>query len=162
NFGFAADPRPGAIAGKVFDDSNGDGKLSPGEIGAGNVTVVADWSGGTPATKERSVQTASDGSYRLDELPTGSYHVSFYVPDHATGSLESIPIPAVTAIPGQSVAGPNLGFIRDATVRGFVFDDVNGNGVRDPDESPLPHVRVHVQLVHDGFEDTDVYFQTSV
>lgn len=163
NFGFANDPRFGSIIGKVFDDSNGDGEPDPGELGAASITVVARTRGvGSSVGKEYFAQTASDGIYRFDGLPLGKYDMDFGIPDHASQTYESWPFSSVQTIPGQSVAGTDLSYIRDATVRGFIFNDVNGNGVRDSGEAPLPRVRVHVQLVRGDFDDTEVYFETSI
>jgi ELWxxDGT repeat protein len=163
NFGFTSDPRNAGIRGTVFDDSNGDGRRATGETGAKNVTVYADLNDNQLFdTGEPSVQTAADGSYDLEGLPAGSIHVDFIVPDKTSRTYVEFPLSAVLAPPGQSVVGPDFSFIRNATVRGFVFGDTNGDGVRGPGEVPLARVRVHVQLAQNGFEDIYVPFQATV
>jgi hypothetical protein len=48
-----------------------------------------------------------------------------------------------------------FGFARGGIVQGYVFNDGNGNGVRDPGESGIFGARAFVDLDNDGVVDAD-------
>jgi len=159
NFGIANDPRPASIAGTVFDDGDGDGNLDANEARTAGATVFIDSNtNGVLDDDETRVQTAEDGSYEFDGLKFGSYRISFIAPPKTTGHSY---YNSTIALPGRAIVGPDLGFTHNSTVRGQLFSDINGNGVRDGVEPALGGVRVRLQFVNYDVEYVSVYFQAS-
>jgi hypothetical protein len=126
----------GMVSGVAFDDLNGNGVRDTGEAGIGGVTIsLVD--GGTISTT-----TAGDGTYSFSGVASGSYAVEATAPagfTHTTAG--SVPI---NMVPG-GVAFANFGFREQGTVSGFVFNDANGNGVRDAGETGIGGVQVELK-----------------
>ncbi|MBK8457773.1 MAG: DUF11 domain-containing protein [Phyllobacteriaceae bacterium] len=72
----------GSIAGTVFEDDNSDGAFTPGEPLEGGVTVQLLQNGIVIAT----TTTAADGSYRFDDVPTGTGYTVAAI-DPASGAV---------------------------------------------------------------------------
>jgi hypothetical protein len=87
------------IHGTVYGDTNGDGKLSPGEYGLAGITVLLTG----PVTT--SVATDANGAYAFTALPIGTYTVCVAVP---AGARESAPVsgPACAGGAGWSLDVP--------------------------------------------------------
>ncbi len=66
--------RPGAVSGRVFLDSNADGRLDPGERGLKGWIVFADLNrDGKLSPGEPMVVTDANGNYTISRLPAGKY-----------------------------------------------------------------------------------------
>jgi hypothetical protein len=132
----------GALTGTVFEDANGDGARHGGEPGLQGVAIdITDLVGGT-----LTVTTNGAGNWTANDLPRGS----------ATVDIDDTTLPAgaaqtsgtdptnVTVVAGQSVAAGNDGYQLRGTLTGTVFEDADGDGVRDVGELGLPGVSVDV------------------
>ncbi|MCP4105010.1 MAG: Cna B-type domain-containing protein [Desulfobacteraceae bacterium] len=121
----------GSINGDVFNDTDGDGIQDPGEQGIGGVTVeLVDSNGNVVAT----TTTSPDGSYSFTGVQEGSYTVrELDSSDASSTTPNTIP---VTVDPGSS-ATADFGEQQKNSISGFVFNDLNGNGIQDPDESGI-------------------------
>jgi hypothetical protein len=126
-----------AIAGRVFDDVNGDGAAAPGEPGLAGQAVQAV----NAATGAVVAATTTDaaGHYQfagLPALPAGApYQVRLAA---APGLLPTTAAPApVPSSSGSAASGEDLGLFRRLAVGGRVFQDKNGNGSPDPGEGGL-------------------------
>jgi hypothetical protein len=65
-----------SIAGKIFNDLNGNGSQNGNEHGLGGVTVFVDLNkNGTHNAGEPQTTTALDGSYKFTGLSAGTYHI---------------------------------------------------------------------------------------
>ncbi|WP_426954437.1 SdrD B-like domain-containing protein [Muricoccus radiodurans] len=148
--------RTGSI---VFDDRNANGIRDAGEAGIANVTVrLLDADGSVVAT----TVTNSGGTYTFTGLQPGQYRIAVDAP---TGRLfspqnqggddarDSDINPATglsdlfTVSPGTSVYNVAAGVFVPASVSGsgnIVFNDVNGNGIRDAGETGLAGVSVRL------------------
>ena len=139
----------------VWQDLDGDGLFTAGE-GLGGVTVRARWAGadgvlGNGDDRTFPVVTATDGSYRIDDLPGGPYTVSIQVPTPLQGSLTPFTDQdggdfASTAL---TLAGNRIDIdfgLRPfgQAVSGTVWVDQDRDSVLDGGEPGLPGVRVKV------------------
>jgi len=146
-------PSTAGIAGRVFEDVNGDGVQGLEEPGLGGVTVelVSAASGDVAA----AAVTGTLGDYALEAAP-GTYVLRFSAPaplvatspgaggdpardsdiDPATGETE-----AFTADAGGSVSR-DAGYFRPVSVGDRVWRDLDGDGVQDPGEPGVEGVQV--------------------
>ncbi|RXK17221.1 SdrD B-like domain-containing protein, partial [Macrococcus sp. DPC7161] len=155
------------IGDKVWED-DGDGVQEPGEPGIPGVTVTLTKPDGTTVT----ATTDSNGNYEFEDLPKGSYEVTFttpsgYVPtdgdgtDDTTNSDPKYPTNNVTTGTVQvDLTGnnPNVdaGFVKEKPpvippvvveetkykLGDFVWNDLNHNGVQDIGEPGIEDVTV--------------------
>ncbi len=134
----------GTISGLKFNDLNGNGVQDSGEPGLAGVTITL-----TSATQpSRGILTASDGAFTFTGVPFGTYTVSETVP---SGFVQTFPAPpgtltATLDFGHQSVAGLAFGNRAvPAAISGTKFNDLNGNGVRDPGEGGLAGVTIQLR-----------------
>ena len=145
-----------AIGDLVWLDVDGDGVRTGNEPGIADLPVEVRHAGADGVLDTADdlvvvVRTGIDGGYRVGGLPAGDVRVS-YGPDALARGL----VPAsdldggsasstlVTLVAGESRDDVDFVVIGSATLDGIVFDDANGNGVRDPGERGLPGVRLDV------------------
>ncbi|EGK87700.1 DUF4347 domain-containing protein [Microcoleus vaginatus PCC 9802] len=158
NFGNSL--QTGTITGLKFNDTNGNGTQDTGEIGIPGVTIFLDTNNnGTSDTGETQVTTGTDGSYSFPNLQTGTYNVGEVVP---TGFTATTPNPRTVPLdPGQTSTA-NFGNqavpptptptptsplpptppqpptpVPQSSISGLKFNDGNGNGTRDAEETGL-------------------------
>lgn len=67
--------RANSIAGRVYVDADDDGTIDSGETGLGGVTITVTGTDLLGATVTRTVQTQSDGTYQVTDLPPGTYRI---------------------------------------------------------------------------------------
>ncbi|MGE8224980.1 MAG: SdrD B-like domain-containing protein [Stenotrophomonas sp.] len=147
---FGEIPRSSAISGKVWEDTNNDGVVDPGEKGIAGVIVELEGTAidGTPITA--TVTTDADGNYSFDELPPGTYTVT--EPNQPPGTLDGKTVPGSTGgtatAPGTTpskistiVVGVNetskennFGEVPVGSIAGFVYNDSNDDGIKQNDE----------------------------
>ena len=135
NFG---DQQQGTVSGTVFSDLNGNGTQDPGEGGLSGVTVeLLDSNGAVVAT----ATTGANGSYAFPNVTPGAYAVRETDPTGYTSTtLNEMPI---SVAPGGA-ATANFGDQQPGAISGVVFNDLNGNGVRDSGEPGIGGVRIEV------------------
>lgn len=171
---FGTKPLAGRIAGKVFEDLSGTGTLSFGP-GIDGATVFLDLNGNRDFDPdiETSVETDGAGLYAFEDLPAARrYSIGVIppapvmerdfeqaIPSPAAGGMLELFLPA-----GQNVRNRDFGFIRSqaggqasgsSTVKGTVFDDTNGNGLLDAEESGVAGITVFLDLDDDGNLDSN-------
>lgn len=139
---FTIGPPNGEISGEVFDDQNGNGVKDEGESGLGGQEVeVTDAEGNT-----QTVTTNPDGTYVVGGLPNGDATVTV-TPNSGSTSTNG-PTGPVTVTTGATSIGPSLGLVvltsGQGGVVGVVFDDENGDGIRDAGESGISGVTVYL------------------
>jgi serine-aspartate repeat-containing protein C/D/E len=137
----------GTIAGAKFNDLNGNGVRDAGEPGIAGVTITRTASVNDPVGANLSVVTDADGNFTFAAVPFGSFTISETVP---AGFVQTFP-----GLPGTISTNVNFGQ-RNVTgllfgnravggsVSGVKFNDVNGNGVRDADETGLAAVTIRL------------------
>jgi len=146
--------RPATLGDEVWEDLDGDGINDPDEPSISGVTVQLFREGEDTAVGQ---QTTQDGLYLFDNLAPGNYFVIFQPPDEFSftvqdrGNDDSLdsdanPVSGVTSIvmltSGEEDRNLDVGLVRLASVGDFVFRDINGNGVQDPNEAGLSGVDI--------------------
>ena len=111
--GFVTDARPlGSVVGLVYVDADRDGVRDPGERPLGGVTVqLVDAGGNVVAT----TVTASDGSYRFDNVEPGTYTLRQTQPD-GYGSTTPNEVP-VAVVAGSTANDAGFGEVPAALPR---------------------------------------------
>ena len=85
--------------------------------------------------------TDASGNYSFTNLGPGTYKVREVLP---AGGLQTTGNPAdITAVSGTNVngtinSGLNFGIFQKISISGQVYNDLNGNGVREPGDNGLP------------------------
>jgi len=141
-----------SITGEVFVDSDEDGEQESGDLLLEGITVSLFAADGTLS---QSTTTASDGSYRFDNIFDGSYYVVFEYPERYTSTL---PLATANTMldsdidnsqgPGSTrlldIVGPDLvvaidgGLIdRIGMISGQAWTDQNGDGLFQDSEEPI-------------------------
>lgn len=145
----------GEVSGMLWNDYNGDG-LSAGEGPMPGRQVYADFNGnGRLDAAEPSATTDAEGRYRLYGVRTGESvlrlvddgaHVSTFPADGAR---------TVTLGFGAFLDGQDFGAASPASISGMVFDDRNGNGLRNKLDPGVAGATVYLDLNGDGIAGAD-------
>ncbi len=118
------------ISGMKFDDKNGDGsqEINDGGIAGWTILLSKD---GQPA---ESTLTNADGYYSFEDLGPGVYTVAEETQSGWTQTYGTAGY-SVTATSGDNVTDRNFGNFKNITITGTKFEDENGNGTFDQDET---------------------------
>lgn len=129
-----------ALHGMKFNDLNGDGIHDANEPGLPNWTINLNGPNGQPVS---TTVTNSDGMYWFMGLPDGAYVLSEV---QQAGWVQTAPVPStggagvhfVQVAGGQTIDGLDFGNRQanggGASIHGHKFNDMNGNGIHDPNE----------------------------
>jgi len=143
---------PAELCGFVYSDLNNNGVKDPGEAGIAGVTLKLLNANGQPTGA--SIVTGEDGEYCFVNLPPGSYSVTEIQP---TGYFDGIDTPGtaggVAHNPGDLISGivltpgvhaedNNFGELLPAKLCGYVYADLNNNGLKDAGEAGIPGVKL--------------------
>ena len=141
-----------SISGTKFNDLNGNGVRDPGEPGLAGITVFLDTNGnGVLDPGEVSTTTDANGNYTFTNLAPGTYRVREVEP---AGSIQTTANPAdIVVTSGAVVSGVLFGNFQLASISGLKFNDLNGNGVRDPGEPGLAGITVFLDTNNNGILD---------
>ncbi len=125
------------IKGRIFLDSDTNGRRAPRDNGLAGIRVILD--------ENRAVDTDNTGTFEFDKVLPGVYQVRL--------DLGSLPVDLhPTAETVQTVvigAGKTylleFGLSRFKRIEGAVFDDRNGNGVQDSEDPGVAAVKVRIK-----------------
>jgi autotransporter-associated beta strand protein len=121
---------PGIAGVRVFDDANGNDAFDLGE----QFTF-------TDANGNWQLIFNSDGPRTIRAVPPASF-------------VQTTPQPPLFVLTaGQTITDVDFGLFQLATITGTVFNDLNGNGIRDVGEPGIPNVVVHLDKNNDGTID---------
>ena len=161
NFGLSRQAR---ITGTVFNDINHNGVrdaaegavTGPGAFPYADLDNDGRWD---PHEPQARADPAAAGKYVIANLAPGTYTVRFAV---GASSIHEATGPAArtghTVTVGPAEVKGNYDFgraIHDAVVRGTVFDDVSGDGVRNNNETGSAGWTVYLDADDDGTLDPD-------
>ncbi|MCH5372868.1 MAG: GEVED domain-containing protein, partial [Planctomycetes bacterium] len=159
----------GEIGNRVWHDVNADGQFDAGEPGLANVPVRlyrSDGAGGGGLTLVSSTVSDADGFYGFSAVTPGDYVLEFETPagyaltladwgsddmwDSDAGWADGRTV-VFTLTAGESQLNWDAGFLSDAVsvIGGRAWDDVDGDGLRDPGEGNV--AAVDVTLMFDAF-----------
>lgn len=146
------DVQAASIAGAVFVDADDDGGQGPLETGIGgaNISVTGTDLFGTAVS--RTATTLADGSYLVGDLLPGTYTVTESQPagyfdgkDTAGsqgGTVGADTVSGIVLASGATAVGYLFGERAGTSVRGAVFRDLDGDGVRDAAEGGIAGVTI--------------------
>ncbi len=141
---------PSSLSGRVSVDTDGDGAYDTGETLLEGVTVELFNSSGTLVD---STTTNAAGRYEFTNLKPGTYTVTETQPDDyydgsdevgsAGGTLEDPDtITEITLISGTTATSYNFYELEPVSLSGYVYEDLDNDGVRDSGESAIAGVTV--------------------
>jgi protocatechuate 3,4-dioxygenase beta subunit len=144
NFG---ELKPSSLAGFVYLDSNNNGVKDAGESGIGNDTVTLTGTDDTGAAIHATQTTAADGSYSFTSLRPGTYTITQDQPKGYSDGKDSVgslggavgadQFTGINLGSGASGVNYNFGEIVVSSLSGFVYSDINNNGVKDAGENGI-------------------------
>ena len=143
----------GVVNGNVFDDRNLNRTLDASDLPIADVTVYADANAnGLLDTGEAFVKSGADGAYTLVVSP-GTYTIREVTPSgYRLIAPTGVP---VTLAANESVSGVDFANeLINTTITGQKWNDLNGNGERDPGESGLEGVTIYIDT--DGDNRIDI------
>jgi len=164
NFGarsIVVDPKTASIAGVAFEDSDADGVKDAGETGLYAFAIYVDLDNDKrydPET-EPFAESFAGGEYLFSNLAAGTYRLRLLVDSDWTQTLPAANATMqLTVGVGQHLTGRNFGAreisaLNTASVGGTIFNDVNGNAVRDAGEAGLPGRLVFADKNNNGIWD---------
>jgi hypothetical protein len=150
----------GSISGRAFDDVNANGVWNAGESASPGWRIYIDRNNnGVLDPGEASTVTDASGNYHFTGLSAGRYLIKI-APRAAW--RQTFPTMNwgtwVNLAPGQIVTGINFGETPapppvqpNASISGAVFDDLNGDKIRESDEGGLAGFRVYIDANNDGW-----------
>ncbi|PJJ73638.1 putative repeat protein (TIGR01451 family)/fimbrial isopeptide formation D2 family protein [Diaminobutyricimonas aerilata] len=153
DFGYTGSASLGDL---VWLDVDGDGERSGNEPGVGGVPVTVELAGddGVLGTDDDIVivtVTDEHGGYRVSGLPAGAVRVAYdrdaldagYQPASDRDGGDAVTT-ELTLASGDAIDDVNFVIAGTSALSGVVFDDVNGDGVRQPGERGVPGVTLTV------------------
>lgn len=138
NVGYRLDNFSGQIAGLVFNDVNGNALYDLGEPGISGVNVQLRWAGRDGILNNSDDQifnavTNGAGAYSATGLPVGDFYLqptSGIPAGFGLTGPATIPQKITLGFGGFDTTTGFFGYIAaNSTINGFVFNDVNGDGV---------------------------------
>ncbi|MFN8498619.1 MAG: SdrD B-like domain-containing protein [Anaerolineae bacterium] len=135
-------PQKGNVTGTVWNDINGDGVQQPGEPGVPGVKI--ELRDPTQTSLFAVTYTDANGNYIFPNVTPQAYVVYENVP---AGFVNTTPISVPVAVLPGGVANADFGIQKSPTpgtgnIDGTVFNDTNGDGVRQPGEPGIPGATV--------------------
>ncbi len=144
----------GSLAGRVFDDANGNGARDAGETAGFAGVVIERYD--AAMTLLDSYTTDVNGDFVFSKIPAGDYYVQVRLGTAPAGHSATTAQPRLaTIVDGVVNAGNDFGYQVNGSLVGTVFDDSNGNGVLDAGETGVfPGVIVDRYTLGMGYIDS--------
>ncbi len=130
---------PAGVSGFVFNDANNDQLRGSDELGIPDVGVLLFASDGV--TELQNAQSGPDGAYAFANVSAGNYFLLQEVPagfTNTTATFRSVTVAQTT------LANVDFGDQQTGSIVGVVFEDLDGDGLRDVRERGLANVIVRL------------------
>ncbi len=152
------DAVPADIRGTVYDDANGDGDFDAGETGISGVTAYLDLNdNGVKDAGEPEDTTDASGDYEFADKNPGTYVIREINPagHNSSGDIDGANDDkiSVTLTSGTDSDDNDFFDIKQAAIRGTVYEDTNGDGDYDAGEPGATGVTVYLDLNDNGVKD---------
>ena len=152
---------PAELGDFVWLDADANGTQDAGEPGIAGVTVILDGTTGSGEPVQLTQLTGSMGEYLFTDLQPGTYKVTFQAPAglmltnvndaDATDATDSDADPAMggmtgnyTLASGDSELTVDAGYFGDASIGDYVWNDLDADGIQDPNEPGIANVTVEL------------------
>ncbi len=157
NFG-EQQARNSSLSGSVFVDANKNGVRDAGENGLSGIVVYLDINGNAVRdADEPSITTSEDqfytpsvneaGSYSFTHLGDGTYSVRQEVSEFLSATPASEMQHSVTILASLNVSGVDFADVyRRNEIHGVKFNDLDGDGIRDPGEAGIAGATVFIDM----------------
>ncbi len=149
---------PGSIGDFVWADLDGDGVQDAGETGIPGVHVDITTTVNAN-TVTYTTTTDSAGGYTITGLPLGDYDVAVRTADLPGGVTQSFDADGVSTANTSAVtltatvptsAPEDFGYSGPGAIGNLIWNDLDGDGVKDPNEPGIPGVTVSVTTIVNG------------
>ena len=154
-----AETAPASISGTVFADLNNDGVQDADDAGIADVIVTLTGVDGLGNVVDLSTTTDVDGNYSFDGLLPGTYVVTETQPADLLdgldtvgslgGSLGADTVTAITVPSGGAGVTYDFAELPPASISGWVYDDVDDDGVKDAGEVGIGGVTITLTGIDD-------------
>ncbi|MCL2622587.1 MAG: SpaA isopeptide-forming pilin-related protein, partial [Planctomycetaceae bacterium] len=171
---------PITISGNVYEDNNMNHNYDPGEVGIGGVKLeLYKWDGslGKYVATGQTTTTDATGYYKFDNILPGKYQIVETTPaslgyldvgsqagkvnGEARGISASVSVLAeIEMLGGEDSTENNFGKVRPGSLSGYVYEDDNDNGVKDPNEKGIGNVKVDL-YVWDAAQSKYAFLKTT-
>ena len=151
DFGYIKDEATGSIRGEVFiDEFDFNSLADDAETNLSGITMYLCAAEDAPCTAGNAIATTTtdaNGEYGFTGLNSGQYAIDAdpaTIPSGLTLTVEPAPI---ALSEGEEVTDIDVGYVPAAAtgvLSGFVWTDVDGDGVHDNGEAPVPGVDIFV------------------
>lgn len=143
-----------SLGDRVWYDVDSDGVQDGLETGLNGVTVQLTWAGqdGTIGTADDFVTSqlaAGGGNYLFDDLPSGNFRVNVlngvpptYSPTFDLDGIATPNVVSTTLALAQARTDVDFGYSDRGSISGFVYLDLDNDGVRDPGENAIAQVDI--------------------
>jgi len=131
---------PNIISGMKFNDLNGNGAKDSGEPGVANWEIDLVYVVPGPATDILLAQANTDanGAYKFVNIPPGNYEIKELARQGWTATTATVRTVHVPGITSNQDFGNRLATLPSkGSILGLKFNDLNGNGAKDPGEPTL-------------------------
>lgn len=165
--------RRASIGDFVWEDTNKNGIQDDGEPGIGQVKVTLR-SQGMANFQELTTETDASGFYKISGIKPGVFDIAFGIPNGYTPTeknkgvdktrdsdiQEDGLIRNISIVSGRDDRAVDAGFfyVPNATIGDVVWEDLNGNGIQDANETGIGFV--DVTLIGTTFYGQDIVNQT--
>ena len=150
-----------AIRGRVFNDANANGVLDAGELGRAGVVVTLR---NQSTNQVFSAISDASGNYQFADLGPATYLVQITNPDTTNLAISSeSPLSVVITNAGLTtgfVGDKDFGLARVSSLAGLVWDDRNGNHIRDAGEPGIANVTITLTGVQNNGQNITRTVQT--
>jgi hypothetical protein len=155
-------PSVSSISGSIFNDTSGDGARNTGETSLAGWTVwLDDNNNGVLDASEVRTKSDPEGNYAFTAVRPGAHVIR---ESSQSGWRQTGPGGgkyAISTAGGHDYTGKDFANTQRALVSGTVFNDANGNGIRESAEGGLSGWKVYLDANNNGVWDSTERFVLS-